>query len=152
MRQFDNKNSWLDLDGKPLAGRVKFCKLHTTELENIYDNQGNLSDNPIFTNTIGQLNWQVFLADNKDYTIRFEKYIGNGDMTEDEDNWLFQYSCDNLWDIYGINVDSTTFQLVNNISDLRALDPNTITTRDNRKVVILGGYNTIGDKPQVMYI
>lgn len=152
MRQFDNKNSWLDLDGKPLAGRVKFCRLHTTELENIYDNQGNLSDNPIFTNTIGQLNWQVFLADNKDYTVRFEKYVGNGDMTEDEDNWLFQYSCDNLWDIYGINVDSTTFQLVNNITDLRALDPATITTRDNRKVVILGGYNNIGDKPQVMYI
>ena len=152
MRQFDNKNSWLDLDGKPLAGRVKFCRLHTTELENIYDNQGNLSDNPIFTNTIGQLNWQVFLADNKNYTVRFEKYVGNGDMTEDEDNWLFQYSCDNLWDIYGINVDATTFQLVNNITDLRALDPNTITTRDNSKVVILGGYNTIGDKPQVMYI
>ena len=152
MRQFDNKNSWLDLDGKPLAGRVKFCRLHTTELENIYDNQGNLSDNPIFTNTIGQLNWQVFLADNKDYTIRFEKYIGNGDMTEDEDNWLFQYSCDNLWDVYGVNVDSTTFQLVNNITDLRALDPATITTRDEHKVVILGGYNTIGDKPQVMYI
>ena len=152
MRQFDNKNSWLDLDGKPLAGRVKFCRLHTTELENIYDNQGNLSDNPIFTNTIGQLNWQVFLADNKDYTVRFEKYVGNGDMTEDEDNWLFQYSCDNLWDVYGINVDSTTFQLVNNITDLRALDPATITTRDDHKVVILGGYNTIGDKPQVMYV
>ena len=152
MRQFDNKNSWLDLDGKPLAGRVKFCRLHTTELENIYDNQGNLSDNPIFTNTIGQLNWQVFLADNKDYTVRFEKYVGNGDMTEDEDNWLFQYSCDNLWDVYGVDVDSTTFQLVNNITDLRALDPATITTRDEHKVVILGGYNTIGDKPQVMYI
>ena len=152
MRQFDNKQSWLDLDGKPLAGRVKFCRLHTTELENIYDNQGNLSDNPIFTNTIGQLNWQVFLADNKDYTVRFEKYIGNGDMSEDEDNWLFQYSCDNLYDVFGVNVDSTTFQLVNNISDLRALDPNTITTRDNRKAVILGGYNTIGDKPEVMYV
>ena len=54
-------------------------------------------------------------------------------MTEDEDNWLFQYSCDNLWDIYGINVDATTFQLVNNITDLRALDPATIATRDNHK-------------------
>lgn len=153
MRQFDNKNSWLDLDGKPLAGRVKFCKFHTTELENIYNVNGNVPlDNPMFTNTLGQLNNQVFLSDNTNYTVRFEKYVGNGDMTEDEDNWLFQYSCDNLWDIYGIDVDSTTFQLVNNITDLRALDPATITTRDNHKVVILGGYNTIGDKPQVMYI
>lgn len=153
MRQFDNRTSWLDNEGKPLAGRVKFCKFHTTELENIYNVNGNVPlDNPMFTNTLGQLNNQVFLSDNTNYTVRFEKYVGNGDMTEDEDNWLFQYSCDNLWDIYGINVDATTFQLVNNIADLRALDPNTITTRDNSKVVILGGYNTIGDKPQVMYV
>lgn len=152
MRKFDIKNNWLDNDGKPLAGRVSFCKLHTTELENVYDNQGNLSDNPIFTNTIGQLNWQVFLKDKTDYTIRFYKYVGNADMSEDNDNWLFQYSCDDLWNTYGIEVDSTTFQLVNNISDLRNLDPNIVTTRDNSKVIILGGYNTIGDKPQVMYI
>lgn len=153
MRQFDNRTSWLDNEGKPLAGRVKFCKFHTTELENIYNVTGNVPlDNPMFTNTLGQLNNQVFLSDNTNYTVRFEKYVGNGDMTEDEDNWLFQYSCDNLWDVYGINVDSTTFQLVNNIADLRSLDPNTITTRDNRKVIILGGYNVIGDKPQVMYV
>ena len=152
MRMFDEKNSWLDLEGKPLIGRVKFCKLHTTELENIYDYQETALDNPIFTNTIGQLVNQVFLADKKDYTIIFEKYVGVSDMTEDQDNWLFQYSCDNLWNTYGINVDSSTFQLVNNISDLRNLDPQMVTTRDNSKVVILGGYNKIGDKPQVMYI
>ena len=152
MRPFDIKNSWLDNDGKPLVGRVSFCKLHTTVLENIYDNQGYAASNPIFTNTIGQLVHQVFLKDETDYTIRFEKYVGNGDMSEDQDNWLFQYSCDNLWNTYGIQVDSTTFQLVNNISDLRNQNPDLITTRDNHKVVILGGYNEIGDKPQVMYI
>ena len=152
MRMFDNKNSWLDDDGKPLLGRVKFCKLHTTVLENIYDNQGYVCNNPMFTNTIGQLDSQVFLKDNTDYTIRFEKYIGNGDMSEDQDNWLYIYSCDNLWNTYGIEVDSSTFQLVNNINDLRNTNPNTITTRDNHKVIILGGYNVIGDKPQVMYI
>lgn len=152
MRMFDIKNSWLDNEGKPLAGRVSFCKLHTTELENIYDVSGTALDNPIFTNTIGQLTQQVFLADNTDYTIRFEKYVGVSDMTVYPDNWLFQYSCDNLWNTYGIEVDSTTFQLVNNITDLRELDPQTITTRDNKKVVVLGGYNEIGDKPQVMYV
>lgn len=152
MRPFDYKNSWLDDEGKPLAGRVKFCRLHTTELENIYDNQGYAADNPIYTNTIGQLDFQVFLADNKDYTIRFEKYIGHGDMTEDEDNWLFQYSCDNLWDVYSIDVNAAAVQLVNNINDLRHLDPNTVASRDGRKVVTLGGYYQIGDKPQVMYV
>ena len=62
MRQFDNRTSWLDNEGKPLAGRVKFCKFHTTELENIYNVTGNVPlDNPMFTNTLGQLNNQVFL-------------------------------------------------------------------------------------------
>lgn len=152
MRPFDYKNSWLDDEGKPLAGRVKFCRLHTTELENIYDNQGYPADNPIYTNTIGQLDFQVFLADRKDYTVRFEKYIGNGDMTEDQDNWLHQYSCDNLWDVFDVDVTADAIQLVNNITALRHLDPNTVANRDNRKVVTLGGYNYVGDKPQVMYI
>lgn len=153
MRMFDNRNSWLDDEGKPLLGRVKFCKLHTTILENIYNMNGTVVyDNPQYTNTIGQLQRQVFLKDNTDYTIRFQKYVGNGDMTEDQDNWLDVYSCDDIWDTYGVEVDSTTFQLVNNITDLRNTDPSTITTRDNHKVIILGGYNEIGDKPQVMYM
>lgn len=152
MRMFDIKNSWLDDEGKPLIGRVKFCKLHTTVLENVYDNQGYVCNNPMYTNTIGQLDSQVFLKDNTDYTVRFEKYIGNGDMSEDQDNWLYMYSCDDLWDTYGIEIDATSFQLVNNITDLRNLDPSTVATRDNHKVIILGGYNVIGDKPQVMYI
>lgn len=152
MRQFDLKNNWLDLEGKPLAGRVSFCKLHTTDLENIYDVSGNVLDNPIFTNTIGQLVQQVFLKDRTDYTVRFEQYVGNGDMMTDPDGWLFQYSCDALWDTFGIEVDSTTFQLVDNIADLRLLDPALVTTRDERKVVILGGYHVIGDKPQVTYV
>lgn len=152
MRMFDVKNSWLDDEGKPLIGRVKFCKLHTTVLENVYDNQGYVCNNPMYTNTIGQLDSQVFLKDNTDYTVRFEKYVGNGDMSEDQDNWLDVYSCDNLWNTYGIEIDATSFQLVNNITDLRNLDPSTVATRDNHKVIILGGYNVIGDKPQVMYI
>ena len=41
MRMFDNRNSWLDDEGKPLLGRVKFCKLHMTTLENIYNINGN---------------------------------------------------------------------------------------------------------------
>lgn len=153
MRMFDIKNSWLDDEGKPLIGRVKFCKLHTTVLENVYNMNGTVVyANPQYTNTIGQLQNQIFLKDNTDYTVRFEKYVGNGDMTEDQDNWLDIYSCDDLWDTYGIEIDATSFQLVNNITDLRNLDPSTVATRDNHKVIILGGYNVIGDKPQVMYI
>lgn len=152
MRMFDIKNSWLDDEGKPLIGRVKFCKLHTTVLENIYNMDGTVVyANPQYTNTIGQLQNQVFLKDNTDYTVRFEKYVGNGDMTEDQDNWLDVYSCDDIWDTYGIEIDATSFQVVNNITDLRQTNPNTIATRDNKKIILLAGYNVIGDKPQVLY-
>ena len=152
MRPFDFKESWLDDERKPLAGRVSFCKLHTTVLENIYDNQGYPCNNPMFTNTIGQLDSQVFLKDNTDYTVRFEKYVGNGDMTEDQDNWLFQYSCDVLWNVYGIDIAGDAFQVASTISELRATDPDTVKDRDGRKVILLGGYNAVGDKPTVMYI
>ena len=87
-RPFDYKWTWLDDEGKPLAGKVEFCKLHTTVLENIYDNQGYPAENPIFTEVqTGQLVHQVFLKDKTDYTVRWNKYVGNGDMTEDQDNW-----------------------------------------------------------------
>lgn len=152
-RMFDKRTSWLDDEGKPLIGRVKFCKLHTTILENIYNMNGTVVyANPQYTNTIGQLQRQIFLKDNTDYTVRFEKYVGNGDMTEDQDNWLDVYSCDDIWNTYGIEIDATSFQVVNNITDLRNIDPSTVATRDGRKVIILGGYNVIGDKPEVMYI
>ena len=153
MRPFDIKESWLDLDGKPLAGRVSFCRLHTTDLEDIYGSQGFPAENPVYTLVqTGQLSYQVFLKDHTDYTVRFWKYVGNGDMTEDQDNWLFQYSCDVLWNTYGIEIDATTFQLVNNIAELRTTDPESVAERDGKRVVQLGGYNEIGDKPTVMYI
>lgn len=152
MRMFDLRNSYLDDEGKPLVGRIRFCKFHTTVLENIYNVNGNVPlANPMFTNTIGQTEQQVFLKDNTNYTVRFDKYIGNGDMTEDQDNWLDIYSCDDLYDTFGVEIDATSYQVVNNISDLRQTNPNTIATRDGKKVILLAGYNVIGDKPQVLY-
>ena len=152
-RPFDFKWTWLDDEGKPLAGKVEFCKLHTTVLENIYDNQGYPAENPIFTEVqTGQLVHQVFLKDKTDYTVRWYKYIGNGDMTEDQNNWLFLYSADVLWDVYGVEFETDAYQVVDNIAALRTTEPEAVKTRDDRKVVLLGGYNTLGDKPTVMYI
>ena len=152
MRMFDLRNSYLDDEGKPLVGRIRFCKFHTTVLENIYNVNGNVPlANPMFTNTIGQTELQVFLKDNTNYTVRFDKYVGNGDMTEDQDNWLDIYSCDDLYDTFGVEIGATSYQVVNNISDLRQTNPNTIAARDGKKVILLAGYNVIGDKPQVLY-
>lgn len=152
-RPFDYKWTWLDDEGKPLAGKVEFCKLHTTVLENIYDNQGYPAENPIFTEVqTGQLVHQVFLKDKTDYTVRWYKYVGNGDMTEDQDNWLFLYSADVLWDVYGVEFETDAYQVVDNIAALRTTEPEAVKTRDSRKVVLLGGYYQLADKPTVMYV
>lgn len=152
MRPFDYKESWLDNDGKPLAGRVSFCKLHTTIQEEIFDNQGYPMDNPVLTTTNGQLFAQVFLKDHTDYTVRFEKYVGEGDMSEDQDNWLFQYSCDAIWDTYGLTIETGTFQLCSTVAALRNLVPEHVATFGTRKIVQLGGYYEVGDKPVVLYV
>lgn len=109
--------------------------------------------NPQYTNNLGQLVNQVFLAD-KDYTVRFEKYIGDGRMEDDDDqqNWLFVYSCDNLYNTFSIEVESTNIQAVNNITELRGTNPYTVETRDNRQLIELLGYNSAGDKPAVRYV
>lgn len=152
-RPFDYKWTWLDDEGKPLAGKAEFCKLHTTVLENIYDNQGYPAANPIFTEVqTGQLVHQVFLKDKTDYTVRWYKYVGYGDMTEDRDNWLYLYSADILWDVYGVEFETESYQVVDSIAALRTTGPEAVKTRDGRKVVLLGGYYRIADKPTVMYV
>lgn len=151
MRAFDQRNSYLDDEGKPLIGRVSFYKKGTNVLETITDVAGSSLANPVYTNTLGQLVYQVYLQDYTDYTIKFEKYIGNGDFTDDPDinNWLFLYSCDNLFDVYGISVDCEGVQAVNTISDLIAFDPQTLT--NNRNFIQVLGYNELGDCDSVYY-
>lgn len=154
MREFDLRNSWLDDNGNPLVGRVKFCKLHTTELENIYDITGEVVlSNPMLTNNLGQLDVQVFLSD-KDYTVRFEQYIGHGRMEDDDNpsNWLFAYSADSLYDTFNISVESEGLQSVDSIDDLRTLDPSTVQERTGVRIIELQGYNVAGDKPIVRYV
>lgn len=151
MRAFDQRNSYLDDEGKPLIGRVSFYKKGTNVLETITDVAGSSLANPVYTNTLGQLVYQVYLQDYTDYTVKFEKYIGNGNFTDDPDidNWLFLYSCDNLFDVYGISIDCDGVQAVNTINDLIAFDPQTLT--NNRNFIQVLGYNTLGDCEPVYY-
>ena len=149
-RAFDQRNSYLDNDGLPLIGRISFYKKDTSELETITDIDEVSLPNPILTNTIGQTITQVFLKDNVDYTINFEKYIGNGDFTDDEDinNWLFQYSCVNLWDTYNVDVIGDCVISVDTISDLKNYDPDFLGDRNYIQVL---GYNSLGDCEPVYY-
>ena len=151
MRHFDVRESFLDTERKPLAGRVVFYKYGTTELENIYDSDGTPIANPVYTNDLGQLNVQVFLKDDTDYTILFEKYVGNGDFHTDPDGWLFQYSAVDRWLTYQLSVESESLQAINSMADLKNLNPQEVEERDGRKIIALLGYNSAGDKPTVYY-
>lgn len=153
MREFDQSQSWLDNSGKPLIGRLTFYKLHTSEKATIYNVNGTAIANPQFTNTIGQTVNQVFLDNDIDYTVSYEKYIGNGIMVDDEEptNWEFQYSNDCTAIKVILEIDTDALQSVNVISDLRNLDPNTVATRGSGKYIELLGYNETLDKPIVYY-
>ena len=149
-RAFDNRQSFFDNEGLPLVGRISFYKKGTSELETITDVDNVPLSNPIFTNTIGQTVTQVFLKDKTDYTINFEKYIGQGDFTDDEDidNWLFQYSAENLWNTYGVEIISDSVLAVDTIEDLKNYDPAFLGDRNYIQVL---GYNSIGDCEPVYY-
>ena len=154
MRNFSCSQNWHDLDGNLLIGRVHFYRLHTTVYEEIFDVNGTRLSNPVYTNQIGQLVQDVFLKNDTDYTVYFEKYIGNGVMEDDNDptNWQFQYSSDNIFTQYVIDIQSDSLQEVNNITDLRAISPLDVEERDGHKIIRLLGYNEAGDKPEVIYI
>lgn len=150
MREFSHNQSFHDTDGELLHGCVAFYKKGTTELQNIYDSEGSVLPNPIFTNSIGQTSTQVFL-DDVDYTVAFYKFIGNGNMSTadvtDESQWVFQYSCIDLYDTFSISVETEGLQAVNTIADLRQTDPELIPTNS----IVLLGYNAPGDKPMIQY-
>lgn len=154
MRNFGNNYSWLDTEGRPLVGRVTFYKLHTTEPELITDYSGTALPNPIFTNAIGQTVQQVFLQDGVDYTVVFDKYIGEADMTQDPDNWLFQYSSDNIYDDYKAQFETGFVPVISTVADLRAVNPDDVPVapNSNKKFIQLFGYYDAGDKPAVYYL
>lgn len=153
MREFQNGNSFHNNEGKLLVGRVTFYKKGTSVKESIYNNDGAVIANPIYTNQIGQTAQQVFLGDT-DYTISFEQYIGNGNMETDTDerHWLFQYSVDNLYKTIKVDVDSKGLQVINTIEDLRKTNPTAVEESNGNRIVLLAGYNTAGDKPSVQYV
>lgn len=77
---FDTWSVIFDDNSKPLIGKIEFCEPNTTTLKSIYDIDGNVLQNPIYCNATPS--YQVMLSG--DYTIRFYRYVGNGNMESDE--------------------------------------------------------------------
>ena len=91
MRNFvDPWASILDDKGKFLCGRITFYEAgNTTQLKEIFNTEGIPLPNPIYTDAFGKTMNQVLL-DDADYTIVFERYVGDGNMENDdrEDVWF----------------------------------------------------------------
>ena len=158
MRNFDNYDQFRDNEGNLLQGKLVFCRKGTTTQEPVYawDSEHNeyVALNPeVFINANGRPENQIFLSD-VDYTIYVYKYIGNGEMDQDseDENWLEQYSFNNLFLTIAIDIKSDTPVLIANMAELEATDPDSVGVSAGKKLVCLGGYNALGDCPPVFYV
>lgn len=89
----DQWPTFLDDNGKPLIGRVKFFNADSTQYKSIfYDMQGEVQgENPQYTLQDGRLEHQIFLGAGV-YTCRVEKFIGEDassmrDHANDDTYW-----------------------------------------------------------------
>lgn len=158
MRNWDNWDSYLDNDGKLLHGKIRFCKKGTTKNVIIYNSDGIAIRNPSFTDMLGRTEYQVFLVSDADVTAYFYKYVGSGEMmrepAEDYDptRWALQYTSDNMDPTYKISITSDTAIGVNEMTGLRALDPDRVPEVGGVKLVWLYGYYENGDCSPVLYM
>jgi len=157
MRNLDNYEQLFDNDKNFLHGKLVFCRKGTTTQEPVFswDSEHNeyVEVTPIvYTDVNGRPSVQIYLAD-KDYTIYVYKYIGNGDMTidSDDENWAFQYSFNNLYDVFGLDIKSNAVTLIDRMDTLKVTGPADVPAVEGKRLVALGGYQTLGDCPAVYY-
>lgn len=157
MRNLDNYGQIFDNDKNFLHGKMVFCQKGTTTQEQVYswDSEHNayVEVNPIvYTDINGRPSVQIYLAD-KDYTIYVYKYIGNGDMSLDSDdsNWVFQYSFNNLYEVFDLDINTEAIVSIDRMETLKETDPASVPSIDGKRIVALCGYQTLGDCPIVYY-
>ena len=150
MRQLTAFASYFDNLGALLIGRARFYNMDGSPAEVFAINsQGHYSTlgSVVFTNSSGQLTPQVFLGDH-DYLVIFDKYVGGGTMSEDteEESWEEQGSAIDQYNTLGVVLEGGATRSVNTIADLRETAP----IGDN-EVVLLLGYNSVGDVEPIYY-
>lgn len=148
-RQLDNWIPYFDNDRKPLLGRLTFYKLHTTDKVTVTNEAGTPIDNPIHTTNTGKTTQQVFLP-NEDVTVLVEKFIGSGNMSDNEENqsaWSQQYTFDNLKNEVFIEVGDEVVSAgqASTMEQFRQLDISAVN------YAVLRGYYELGDMPPVNY-
>ena len=132
----------LDDHAMPLNGRVIFYDYNTSAPKEIYSNvlRTVLAENPMYTNLLGQLEYQIFLGIG-DYTLEFQRYIGTGDMkaidnAEDPMQWI-TYKREDVAGLSNssIGTGSIAKAIVESIADLRLVDKDLYIT-----VEVIGYY------------
>lgn len=128
-----------DDNNKPLLGKIEFCEPNTTTLKTIYDGTEVITDNPIYVN--GRTTNQVLLGDG-DYTVRYYRYIGHGNMEDDdnESSW-FNYKTELVKNSITSSGSGSSSNTVDTIAELKAIVPT------EGMVVRVNGYNTANDCP-----
>lgn len=145
----DQWPTFLDENGKPLIGRIKFMKADASQFKNVYyeNNLGQKvpAPNPCYTLQDGRLEHQLFL-DYGVYTCIVEKFVG-----ESWQNMLDYANNPTYWDEYkrfkaygGEDVSEETSDLgsgfCNTIAELRTINPT------EHSVVDVVGYYSKDDK------
>lgn len=151
MRQLTAYASYCNNLGELLIGRARFYNLDGSPaqvfgLDNAHEHFITLGTS-VYTNSSGQLTPQVFLA-NHDYLIVFDKYIGDGTMSEDDDpeSWEEQGSAVDYYNTLGVELLGQTTRVVKTMDDLKDTQP-----LADDEIILLLGYNTPGDKPPIYY-
>ena len=136
----------LDDNNKPLVGKIGFYEPSTTTLKNIYGTDEVIPlPNPIYCN--GVTTNQVLL-DEGDYTARYWRYIGNGNMESDqnEDSWLL-YKTELIKDGSVVKTDFIGNGVVDTVDELKDL-----TGMEDGDICLVHGYYTNDDCPARYFV
>lgn len=147
MRPLTPFASYLDNDGLPLVGRLRFCNSDGSPA-NVFESDGVTSlGSSVFTDSSGRPVPQPFLEDH-DYLIYFDKYVGINTMTEDteEDSWSEQGSAIDRYNTVGVHLEEQCYRTVDTIAALR-----TTHALASDEMVMLLGYNQKYDKEPIFY-
>ena len=157
-RNFDNRDRYYDLQGKPLAGCVQFMLKDGTTVAPIFDGDMVPLSNPQLTDILGRTVNQVFI--DTEVIAYMYKYMGNGTLSEeealgidtsDESKWSLQYTVESAA-IDTRSIEGTSAAGVTDIDTLRELDVNEVPEIYGHKIVTLHGYYEAGDCEAVNYI
>ena len=136
----------LDDNCKPLVGKIGFYEPNTTTLKNIFGTDEVIPlDNPVYCN--GVTTSQVLL-DEGDYTVRYWRYIGNGNMESDQnENSWFLYKTELVKDGSVVNTNFSGDGVVDTIDELKSL-----TGMQDGDLCLVNGYFTKDDCPARYFV